>query len=168
MGYLRRASARSNGAGQTLDRQNAWSLCRRVLSASRSQTVRSIQLKGGYYPIVYDRSASRKGSELADMKDALSQVAAASRSQNTAKGFLEKRAKKVEGLAITLTLRAAFEGLDAEIHRLAWEEWVVNSGKILKRGQSHARGLLGASCSGCYRRMAQSYCHGKRLSARGS
>lgn len=92
-----------------------------------------VQLKGGYYPIVYDRLASRKGAELADMKDALSQVAAASRSQNTAKGFLEKRAKKVEGLAITLTLRAAFEGLDAEIHRLAWEEWVVNSGKILKR-----------------------------------
>lgn len=92
-----------------------------------------VQLKGGYYPIVYDRLASRKGSELADMKDALSQVAAASRSQNTAKGFLEKRAKKVEGLAVTLTLRAAFEGLDAEIHRLAWEEWVVNSGKILKR-----------------------------------
>lgn len=92
-----------------------------------------VQLKGGYYPIVYDRLASRKGAELADMKDALSQVAAASRSQNTAKGFLEKRAKKVEGLAVTLTLRAAFEGLDAEIHRLAWEEWVVNSGKILKR-----------------------------------
>lgn len=92
-----------------------------------------VQLKGGYYPIVYDRLASRKGAELADMKDALSQVAAASRSQNTAKGFLEKRAKKVEGLAVTLTLRAAFEGLDEEIHRLAWEEWVVNSGKILKR-----------------------------------
>lgn len=92
-----------------------------------------VQLKGGYYPIVYDRLASVKGEELANMKDALSQVAAASRSQNTAKGFLEKRAKKVEGLAITLTLRAAFEGLDAEIHRLAWEEWVVNSGKILKR-----------------------------------
>lgn len=92
-----------------------------------------VQLRGGYYPIVYDRLASRKGAELADMKDALSQVAAASRSQNTAKGFLEKRAKKVEGLAVTLTLRAAFEGLDAEIHRLAWEEWVVNSGKILKR-----------------------------------
>ena len=92
-----------------------------------------VQLKGGYYPIVYDRLASRKGAELADMKDALSQVAAASRSQNTAKGFLEKRAKKVDGLAVTLTLRAAFEGLDAEIHRLAWEEWVVNSGKILKR-----------------------------------
>lgn len=92
-----------------------------------------VKLKGGYYPIVYDRLASRKGAELADMKDALSQVAAASRSQNTAKGFLEKRAKKVEGLAVTLTLRAAFEGLDAEIHRLAWEEWVVNSGKILKR-----------------------------------
>ena len=92
-----------------------------------------VNLKGGYYPIVYDRLASRKGAELADMKDALSQVAAASRSQNTAKGFLEKRAKKVEGLAVTLTLRAAFEGLDAEIHRLAWEEWVVNSGKILKR-----------------------------------
>ncbi len=92
-----------------------------------------VNLKGGYYPIVYDRLASRKGAELADMKDALSQVAAASRSQNTAKGFLEKRAKKVEGLAVTLTLRAAFEGLDAEIHRLAWEEWVVDSGKILKR-----------------------------------
>lgn len=92
-----------------------------------------VNLRGGYYPIVYDRLASRKGAELADMKDALSQVAAASRSQNTAKGFLEKRAKKVEGLAVTLTLRAAFEGLDAEIHRLAWEEWVVNSGKILKR-----------------------------------
>ena len=92
-----------------------------------------VQLKGGYYPIVYDRLASVKGEELANMKDALSQVAAASRSQNTAKGFLEKRAKKVEGLAVTLTLRAAFEGLDAEIHRLAWEEWVVNSGKILKR-----------------------------------
>lgn len=95
-----------------------------------------VNLKGGYYPIVYDRLASRKGAELADMKDALSQVAAASRSQNTAKGFLEKRAKKVEGLAVTLTLRAAFEGLDAEIHRLAWEEWVVNSGKILKRVSS--------------------------------
>lgn len=92
-----------------------------------------VNLRGGYYPIVYDRLASRKGAELADMKDALSQVAAASRSQNTAKGFLEKRSKKVEGLAVTLTLRAAFEGLDAEIHRLAWEEWVVNSGKILKR-----------------------------------
>lgn len=92
-----------------------------------------VNLKGGYYPIVYDRLASRKGAELADMKDALSQVAAASRSQNTAKGFLEKRAKKVDGLAVTLTLRAAFEGLDAEIHRLAWEEWVVDSGKILKR-----------------------------------
>ena len=92
-----------------------------------------VNLKGGYYPIVYDRLASRNGQVLADMKDALSQVAAASRSQHTAKGFLEKRAKKVEGLAVSLTTRGAFEGLDAEIHRLSWEEWVVDSGKILKR-----------------------------------
>ena len=99
---------------------------------------KTIKLKGGYYPIVRDRKASTRGR---NMDEANNETGTMSLSRMTLEsqvfaGHLKERAEKVGDKApLTLTMRGLFEGLDRNIHYIAWVEWVNYTRKLLAPGK---------------------------------
>lgn len=94
---------------------------------------REVTLKGGYYPIQYDKKASFQAQDQDDMQAAKELMDGAHSSRTARRGFLEKRLAHVYDRPLSLTLRAAFEGLDAEIHELCWQEWLADTNKIFRQ-----------------------------------
>lgn len=93
-----------------------------------------VQLKGGYYPIVYDRLASSRGQEVDASKGVLQELKGKQGQASTWKGHLKDRAKKVEqSTPVTLTLRGAFEGFENTIHDVCWDEWVTDTRRLFGR-----------------------------------
>ncbi len=99
-----------------------------ALASSDGQVV---QLRGGYYPIVYDRLASSRGATIDAAKGVLQELKGKQGKAKTWDGHLKDRAKKVEmGTPVTLTLRGAFEGFENTIHDLCWDEWVTDTRRL--------------------------------------
>lgn len=90
----------------------------------------STTLKGGYYPITYDRVLSAKADELKAGDDIKQAMAANFRSATASRAHLKKRGTQGLGSPLNLTLNAGLEGLDAAIHELCWQEWEINARKI--------------------------------------
>ncbi len=96
-----------------------------------------VELKGGYYPIVYDRNSSAAGSKIEEAKGVLQEIKGVKGQAATWAGHLKDRADKVSmERPLTLTLRGAFEGFENTIHDLCWDEWVINTRRLFsERGQ---------------------------------
>lgn len=104
-----------------------------------------VTLKGGYYPIQYDKKASFQAQDQNDMQAAKELMDGAHSSRTARRGFLEKRLAHVYDRPLSLTLRAAFEGLDAEIHELCWQEWLADTTKFSgKRNSERPSETIGA------------------------
>ena len=101
-----------------------------------------VHLRGGYYPIVYDRKASSGGEQIDDMKGAQDALMASRGMASVYKGHLKSRAKKVDaGRPLTLTLRGLFEGFNDAIHDVCWDEWVGNTRRILQSDGAFDRAI---------------------------
>lgn len=113
-----------------------------------------VTLKGGYYPIQYDKKASFQAQDQDDMQAAKELMDGAHSSRTAGRGFLEKRLAHVYDRPLTLTLRAAFEGLDAEIHELCWQEWLADTNKIFrqKKLRETIRDYWGVEAEGAIRK----------------
>lgn len=86
------------------------------------------QLSGGYYPIRYDRQGLQgyKIQTLDSVKDLMPIFA----DSGVSDGHLQSRVGMYDKL-LSLTSRALFEGLDDQIHYIAWAEFVKNAQKLL-------------------------------------
>lgn len=115
---------------------------------------REVTLKGGYYPIQYDKKASFQAQDQNDMQAAKELMDGAHSSRTARRGFLEKRLAHVYDRPLSLTLRAAFEGLDAEIHELCWQEWLADTNKIFrqKKLRETIRDYWGVEAEGAIRK----------------
>lgn len=113
-----------------------------------------VTLKGGYYPIQYDKKASFQAQDQDDIQAAKELMDGAHSSRTARRGFLEKRLAHVYDRPLTLTLRAAFEGLDAEIHELCWQEWLADTNKIFrqKKLRETIRDYWGVEAEGAIRK----------------
>nr|DAW24149.1 MAG TPA: crystallin beta/gamma motif-containing protein [Caudoviricetes sp.] len=113
-----------------------------------------VTLKGGYYPIQYDKKASFQAQDQNDMQAAKELMDGAHSSRTARRGFLEKRLAHVYDRPLSLTLRAAFEGLDAEIHELCWQEWLADTNKIFrqKKLRETIRDYWGVEAEGAIRK----------------
>lgn len=113
-----------------------------------------VTLKGGYYPIQYDKKASFQAQDQDDMQASKELMDGAHSSRTARRGFLEKRLAHVYDRPLTLTLRAAFEGLDAEIHELCWQEWLADTNKIFrqKKLREAIRDYWGVEAEGAIRK----------------
>ena len=80
-----------------------------------------VELKGGYYPIRYDRRASHAPA-INDISDAMEGISVfANGGPND--GHIKARVRDVPtDMYLTLTDRALYEGLGAQIHYVAWAE----------------------------------------------
>ena len=113
-----------------------------------------VTLKGGYYPIQYDKKASFQAQDQDDIQAAKELMDGAHSSRTARRGFLEKRLAHVYDRPLTLTMRAAFEGLDAEIHELCWQEWLADTNKIFrqKKLRETIRDYWGVEAEGAIRK----------------
>ena len=101
---------------------------RTILSADGQE----VELRGGYYPITYDKDASESGSRADEVTNA-EDMAKLRNMSRVFDGHTKNRMQTVnKDFVLSLTLRGAFEGLDRQIHYVAWAEWVNNTQRIMR------------------------------------
>lgn len=96
-------------------------------------------LTGGYYPISYDRESSLHGKEVGEIQSTenLKPLMGAG---GVTDGWSKSRAKHFDK-PLVMTSRAMFEGLDEQIHYIAWAEFVNSTRKLLKKEGAFAQAV---------------------------
>lgn len=92
----------------------------------------TLNLRGGYFPIVYDARESGRAEQQADAEAARQQMKGAFVAATTRRSFTKTRAESVSGRPLVLTWDALFRGVNDVIHDLAWHEWVIDANRIVK------------------------------------
>ena len=87
----------------------------------------SVDLQGGYYPIMKDpmRSPTVQAQQEMDMRNGNTGRAA------VRDGFTKNRAKRVYGQPLRYDLAGIYQGLGDVIHYIAWREWAVDANRLL-------------------------------------
>lgn len=89
-----------------------------------------VTLKGGYYPIRYDKNVSNSAVGIdADHEDALSTMTARSLAPDRTHS-MARAAGVPPGRAVELTLTAGFSGLDSVVHDLCWRKELANAARL--------------------------------------
>ena len=91
-----------------------------------------LDLKGGYFPIVYDPRESGRAEQFADAEAAKQMMRGAFNAATTRRSFTKDRAEEVTGRPLILTWDALFRGVNDVIHDLTWHEWVIDANRIIK------------------------------------
>ncbi|WP_298640860.1 hypothetical protein [uncultured Cardiobacterium sp.] len=86
-----------------------------------------VNLRGGYYPVMYDPRASAVAAdqELHDMESGAYSAAVINR------GFLKSRVAEVHNRPLLYNMAGIYRGLNNVIHYLAWYEWQLDSNRLL-------------------------------------
>ena len=86
-----------------------------------------VNLRGGYYPVMYDPRASAVAAdqELHDMESGAYSAAVINR------GFLKSRVAEVHNRPLLYNMAGVYRGLNNVIHYLAWYEWQLDSNRLL-------------------------------------
>lgn len=95
---------------------------------------------GGYYPIVYDRKLSAQANLIAGVESAKDMMPLFG-GGGVNDGHIKSRVKKFDR-GVALTMRAAFEGLDQQIHYVAWAQWANDMRKILNPNGEIAKAIV--------------------------
>ena len=95
---------------------------------------------GGYYPIVYDRKLSAQANLIAGVESAKDMMPLFG-GGGVNDGHTKSRVKKFDR-GVALTMRAAFEGLDQQIHYVAWAQWANDMRKILNPNDEIAKAIV--------------------------
>ena len=86
-----------------------------------------VNLRGGYYPVMYDPRASAVAAEqeMRDMESGAYSAAVINR------GFLKSRVAEVHNRPLLYNMAGVYRGLNNVIHYLAWYEWQLDSNRLL-------------------------------------
>ena len=102
---------------------------------------RSIKLKGGYYPVVYDPRASNIVDKQNDATAAEEMMRGAYQSATTRRSFTKSRVAEVYDRPLRLDLSALYGGVNDVIHDLAWHEWLIQTKRLLDGVNGDGSGL---------------------------
>ena len=91
-----------------------------------------LDLRGGYFPIVYDPRESGRAEQFDDAEAAKQMMRGAFNAATTRRSFTKDRAEEVTGRPLILTWDALFRGVNDVIHDLTWHEWVIDANRIIK------------------------------------
>lgn len=100
-----------------------------VVQTADGQT---LQLRGGYYPVKFDRKTSLQAQQHADAQDAKDAMKAAYSAATTQRSFTKSRVEEVKGRPLLLNLQGLYSGVNDVIHDLAWHEWVIDVNRLLR------------------------------------
>lgn len=98
-------------------------------------------MQGGYYPIVYDRRMSVQANVIAGV-DSVKDMSPLFGAGGVNDGHTKNRVKRFDH-GLVLTPRAAFEGLEQQIHYVAWAQWVNDMRKVLNPKGAIAKAIAG-------------------------
>lgn len=91
-----------------------------------------VSLRGGYYPIKYDTSASERAERNADAETAKDQMRAGYTSATTRRSFTKARVDEVRDRPLLYSLSGLYGGLNEVIHDLAWHEWLIDTNRFMR------------------------------------
>ena len=100
-----------------------------------------LTLRGGYYPVKYDPRAGAKAGGFDAAKDAEAMMKGSFQSQTTSRSFIKERVKNPNMGPLLLDMSGLFTGLDDVIHDLAWHEWLIETGRVLRGAHGRDTGL---------------------------
>ncbi len=123
-----------------------------------------LSLKGGYYPIKYDPSASERAESFADAEVAKHQLQGAFTSATTRRSFTKSRVEEVLGRPLLYTLEGLYSGVNDVIHDLSWHEWLIDANRLLrsKRLDSAIRSHYGPEAKRQLKTWVQDVAQGER------
>jgi len=87
--------------------------------------------RGGYFPAVYDGDQLAIATTNTDTFEAYQDFLAAQGRTKTQDSFTKARARKVKNRPMRLDFDVIFRHVGDVIHRLSFEDWAVNTGKLL-------------------------------------
>lgn len=102
----------------------------------RPMTVKSsdgqvVNLRGGYYPIVYDPRASQRAGELYDAEQARMEMQGFI-SATISTSFAKSRVQMVKDRPLLLSLAGVYNGVNDVIHALSWQEYIIDANRLLR------------------------------------
>lgn len=100
-----------------------------------------ISLRGGYYPVKYDRVASSRAQRMDDVEAAKNELRGAFQSSTTNRSFTKQRSKSPAGMKVRLNMDALFSGLTDVIHDLCWHEWLIETRRVLNGVNGRGSGI---------------------------
>lgn len=102
----------------------------------RPMTVKSadgqvVNLRGGYYPIVYDPRASLRAGENYDAEAARMEMQGFI-SATISTSFAKSRVQMVKDRPLLLSLAGVYNGINDVIHALSWQEYIIDANRLLR------------------------------------
>jgi len=98
----------------------------------RSADNKSVTLRGGYYPIVYDRYASFRVDARKEQELAREQLRATFTAATTRRTHTKARVKQVIGQPLVYSLAGLYNGVNDVIHDLSWHEWLIQANRLMR------------------------------------
>lgn len=97
-----------------------------------SPVTRAAGVQGGYFPVVYDAAASIRAEEHESAESVKRKLQGAYNAATVRKSFTKARSAEVVGRPLLLTLRGVYNGVNDQIHYLAWQRWLVDTNRLLR------------------------------------
>jgi hypothetical protein len=97
----------------------------------RTADGKTMQMRGGYYPIKYDPIASPQAERLNEIEKAKQQLMDAHISSTTRRSYTKERVDEVTGRPLLYSLSVAYNGINEVIHDLAWHEWLIDANRLI-------------------------------------
>jgi len=94
-----------------------------------------VQVRGGYYPAKYDTTRSTQALSNEAAGNVFDQWKAAKGQGKTRDGFTKSRATQVIDRPIRKDFGVITQHITEVTHRLAWQDWVVDMNRLLKKEQ---------------------------------
>ena len=98
---------------------------------------------GGYFPAKYDRGLSDQAMINEAKSDLRLMTKAAFHSATTSNSYVQKRAAEVKDRPLRLSFNTLSDHISEVTHRLAYEEWIHDTNKILKAAAGDIRQYYG-------------------------
>lgn len=87
---------------------------------------------GGYFPAKYDAELSSRSESLEAATTSRLGMKGAFNSAATRSGYAKKRAEEVKDRPLLLSFNAISQHANEVIHRLAWQDWLIDANRVLK------------------------------------
>ena len=100
--------------------------------------------RGGYFPAKYDAVLSTRSESFEAAADLRSAMKGAFGSASARNGYTKARAAQVVGRPLLLNFSTISRHVNEVIHRLAWQETLIDSGRVLRALDGDLRATIGA------------------------
>lgn len=88
-------------------------------------------LRGGYYPIVYDPRGTVRNADISEEQAAKEALQSARTAASTRRTYTKTRSSKTP-YPLMLSFDGVHRGLTQVVHDLAWHEWSIDTGRMLR------------------------------------